>query len=250
MDIIKVIAVMLVSLSACSCVNESTSQKTEMVSYEEYQATVDEYKSLNKRQEAIISQNIANEALISEIVSELRTLTTAAGTLRVDVEAGTGTISRSDEIKARLKELRQKLGEASRKASPKEKQYLQTIHNLEDMIVQKEKEVDALKLEIQIKDKEIEAKAKTIKIQENTIEIQRKEMILRQINAWEKMGTELYQVATSLPAVKGKKDKDNMSYAKLYIFYRAKKCFVQAKELGSSRAESEIRNIESEICAL
>lgn len=255
MDTLKIIiAAGLAALVFNSCGSEETGN---MVSYEIYEATVEEYKALNKRQEETIQITMKNEQIIAEVVTELRELTAETSVLRVDVESGTAASDTPDEIKARLAALKSKLDMASRNASEKEKRYIQTIKNLQTMIVQQEKEIDQLKKEIQSQKKEIHAKnqeihqkSTTIQNQEKTIIGQQQALEKAQIEAWINMGYELRKVASSLPAVKGKKDKDNMSNAKAYILYRAKECYIQAEKMGSSTAGAEARKIEKEIAAL
>ena len=246
--IIKTAAVLAVILSFQSC--NYTPDQSGMVSIEEYESKVNEYKKLNDRQAAIIQQNLENDALINSIVEELRTLTTATNTLRLNVESGTASIGKQEEIKARLKELRQKLDEAGKmKVSDNTRDYIQTIRNLENIIDQKEKEIDALKIEIENKDKEIHQKSQTIKDQEQTILQQQKELIRKQAESWYSMGEELYNISKVLPVVKGKKDKNNMENTKIFILYRAKDCFEQAHSMGKNSI-NKINMIDSDITAL
>ena len=153
--IIKIAAACALALSLQAC-NTSVQDMQHMVSKEEYDAKVNEYKKLNEKQAAIIQQNIENDAVLNEIVQELRMLTTATNTLRLNVESGTASMEKPDEIKMRLKELRQKLAAAGKeKSSDNTKHYIETIQNLQKIIDQKEKEIDALKVEIQEKETEI-----------------------------------------------------------------------------------------------
>lgn len=256
MDILKIILASCVAMLLFqSCGSEGDAG--EMVSYEIYEAAIEEYKALNARQAETIQITMENERIINEVVTELRALTTATGALRVDVESGRATTNTPDEIKARLAALKAKLNEASRNATADEKRYIQTISNLQTIIVQKEKEIDQLKQEIknqqqqiQQKNQEIQQKATTIKKQELTIAGQQQELERAQIKAWTDMGNELYQIAASLPVVKGKKDKNNMSNAKAYILFRAKECYLQAEKMGSTTASSQARKIDREIAAL
>lgn len=253
MDTIKIIKIaavcaLAISMQACSTPVQDTHN---MVSMEEYESKVNEFKKLNEKQAAIIQQNIENDAVINEIVQELRTLTTATNTLRLNVESGTASMDKQEEIKMRLKELRQKLAAAGKeKASDNTRHYIETIQNLQKIIDQKEKEIDALKVEIEKKDTEIKQKAQTIKAQEETIIQQQREMIIKQMEAWYSMGEELYNIAQVLPVVKGKKDKNNMENTKLYILYRAKDCYEQAQKMGHSNAQSKINKVSSEISLL
>lgn len=256
MDILKIILASCVAMLLFqSCGSEGDAG--EMVSYEIYEAAIEEYKALNARQAETIQITMENERIINEVVTELRALTTATGALRVDVESGRATTNTPDEIKARLAALKAKLNEASRNATADEKRYIQTISNLQTIIVQKEKEIDQLKQEIkdqqqqiQQKNQEIQQKATTIKKQELTIAGHQQELERAQIKAWTDMGSELYQIAASLPVVKGKKDKNNMSNAKAYILFRAKECYIQAEKMGSVTAGTKAKKIEREIAAL
>ena len=256
MDTLKIIlAAVLAMLMLNSCGNGD--EAGNVVAYEIYEAAIEEYKALNKRQEETIQITMRNEQIIAEVVTELRQLTAETGTLRIDVESGRAVSDTPDEIKARLAALKSKLDMASKNASEKEKRYIQTIKNLQTMIVQKEKEIDQLKKEIldqqqeiKAKAQEIQQKATTIKKQEETIVGQQKELEKAQIEAWTNMGYELHQIASKLPDVKGKKDKDNMSNAKAYILYRAKDCYRQAEKMGSPTAGAKADRIEREIYLL
>lgn len=237
-----------------SCGNDNDNDNGKMVSYETHMAVVEEYKALNNKQAQTIQITMENEKIINEVVTELRSLTTETGVLRLDVESGMAQANAPDEIKARLKALKTKLDNASKNASASEKRYIQTINNLQTIIVEKEKEIDALKediqakkLEIHQKNQEIQQKTTTIKQQETTIVVQQKELLQAQIDAWTDMGNELYQVASKLPEVKGKKDKNNMSNAKAYILHRAKECYLQAEKMGSPTAGAKAKKIEKEI---
>lgn len=248
---IRIAAICALSISMQACGNTNFNDMQNMVSMEEYESKVNEYKKLNERQAAIIQQNIENDAVLNEIVQELRMLTTATNTLRLNVESGTASMEKPDEIKMRLKELRQKLAAAGKeKSSDNTKHYIETIQNLQKIIDQKEKEIDALKVEIQQKDSEIKQKAQTIKAQEETIIQQQRDMIIKQMEAWYSMGEELYNIAQVLPVVKGKKDKNNMENTKLYILYRAKDCYLQAEKMGHTDAKSKVSKVNSEIASL
>lgn len=254
MDALKIILAACAAMLVFQSCGGSDDEVGKMVSYETYMATVEEYKALNQKQAETIQLNMQNEQIINEVVTELRALTTATGVLRVDVESGRATANTPDEIKARLAALKGKLDAASRTASASEQRYIQTIKNLQTIITQKEGEIDQLKeqiqnqqKEIQRKNQEIKQKSSTIQKQELTILGQQQELERAQIKAWTDMGDELHQIAASLPVVKGKKDKNNMSNAKAYILYRAKECYLQAEKMGSPTAGAKAAKIEREI---
>lgn len=243
---IKIISIAVICFVFCAC-NEGKAPK-DMVSLQEYEATIQEYKELNQKQAAIIQKNIENEAVINEVIKELRAITSSTANLRIDIEIGSATEAKPTEIKRRLEELKQKLSTVKKQASTqKERQYLATIQNLQKIIEQKEIEVETLTNEIINKDNEISHKQNIILAQEDTINSQQNEMIKQQMDAWFSMGCELYYIYELIPSVKGKKDNNNMSDLKIHILRKAKDCFIKASLMGHSAATNQVDLIDHEI---
>lgn len=212
--------------SACN----NTSSSIEMVSKEKYEEKIEEYKSLNKKQAAIIEDNLNKSKVINDVVSELRQLTGVTTSLRKDIELGVGSNNQAEEIKDRLNILKKKLKNYSHSTSnDNNKELLATISNLQQIIEQKEVEIFQLQQQI------IEQK-KTIQGQRNQIEQQQNELLKKQQNSWYILGNELYKVTSELPKVKGKKDKKNIKNTRFYILNKAKECFEQASQLGHPNA--------------
>lgn len=230
-----------------SCEQKEVEPPRRMVSLEQYESAVQEYKDLNQKQEAIIQQNIENDSLINAVVKELRSLTNATMTLRMDVESGSSISNKPDEIKARLEQLKRKLNAAQKTASTDSKHFIATIQNLRNIIEQKENEIVSLKNEIAKKNKEIKSQSNIITHQKQTIQTQQNEMLKNQMNSWYSMGTELKNIASVIPSVKGKKDKNNISNTKLHILERAKICFDRAAAMGHPDAAQESKNIANEM---
>lgn len=243
---IAITAICSLTLVACSDKKEQEPPRR-MISVEQYENTIQEYRDLSQKQEAIIQQNIENDALINDVVKELRSLTTATMTLRMNVESGTSSISKSDEIKMRLDQLKKKLNAAQKTASTDSQHYIATIQNLRNIIEQKENEIIALKEEIVKKNNEIKSQTTIINTQQKTIKTQQNEMLQNQMNSWFTMGKELKDIASVIPAVKGKKDKNNISNTKLHILERAKICFDRAAAMGHPTAAQESQKISTEI---
>ena len=235
---IAITAICSLTLVACSDKKEQEPPRR-MISVEQYENTIQEYRDLSQKQEAIIQQNIENDALINDVVKELRSLTTATMTLRMNVESGTSSISKSDEIKMRLDQLKKKLNAAQKTASTDSQHYIATIQNLRKII--------ALKEEIVKKNNEIKSQTTIINTQKKTIKTQQNEMLQNQMNSWFTMGKELKDIASVIPAVKGKKDKNNISNTKLHILERAKICFDRAAAMGHPTAAQESQKISTEI---
>lgn len=231
-----------------SCEQKEAEPPRRMVSLEQYESAVQEYRDLSHKQEAIIQKNIENDSLINVVVKELRSLTNATMNLRMDVESGSSSISnKPDEIKARLEQLKRKLNTAQKTASADSKHFIATIQNLRNIIEQKENEIISLKDEIAKKNKEIKTQSTIISNQKQTIQSQQNEMLKNQMNSWFSMGTELKNIASVIPSVKGKKDKSNISNTKLHILERAKICFDRAAAMGHPNAAQESKKIADEM---
>ncbi len=227
-----------VLFSACG---GGDSSSIEMVSKEKYEKKIEEYQSLNKRQAAIIDDNLEKSQVINNVVSELRQLTGITTSLRIDVERGGGSTNQAEEIKERLNILKNKLKTYSRSTSnDNNKELLATISNLQQIIEQKELEISQLQQQI-LEQKEI------IRGQQNQIEQQQIELLKKQQNSWYNLGNELYKVTNELPKVKGRKDKRNIKNTRFYILNKAKECFEQAYQLGHPHAATMRAKVQQDM---
>lgn len=232
---------MAISMVSVACDNNAST--TEKISKELYEAKIEEYKALNKKQSAIIDDNLEKSKVISGVVAELRQLTGVTTTLRRNVETGVGELNQAEEIKERLAILKQKLKSYSadgNKSKGQSEELLATIANLQQIIVQKEEEISQLQQQIRLRDE-------TIRVQKNTIDKQQEELLSRQQNAWFVLGKELYEVAGELPKVKGRKDKKNIKNTKYYILNKSKECFEQASQLGHFQATEMAKTVNKEM---
>lgn len=218
-----------------------------MVSLEEHEALIEDFEAEKKKLEKTLENYTKNEAVINDVVKELRVLTGATNTLRIDVELGSVVETKPEEIKKRLEQLKEKLKVAQNNASKREKQYLSTIKNLQEIIEQKEVEIETLKQEIERKDIEISNKQDTIIQQESTIKSQQDKIHNQQMDEWYKMGCELLDISSQIPSVKGVKDKSNIAELKANILKRARECFCQAFYMGKQSSIEQIKSIDTQL---
>lgn len=218
-----------------------------MVSLEEHEALIKDFEAEKKKLEKTLENYTKNEAVINDVVKELRVLTGATNTLRIDVELGSVVETKPEEIKKRLEQLKEKLKVAQNNASKREKQYLSTIKNLQEIIEQKEVEIETLKQEIERKDIEISNKQDTIIQQESTIKSQQDKIHSQQMDEWYKMGCELLDISSQIPSVRGVKDKSNIAELKANILKRARECFCQAFYMGKQSSIEQIKSIDTQL---
>lgn len=218
-----------------------------MVSLEEHEALIKDFEAEKKKLEKTLENYTKNEAVINDVVKELRVLTGATNTLRIDVELGSVVETKPDEIKKRLEQLKEKLKVAQNNASKREKQYLSTIKNLQEIIEQKEVEIETLKQEIERKDIEISNKQDTIIQQESTIKSQQDKIHSQQMDEWYKMGCELLDISSQIPSVRGVKDKSKIAELKANILKRARECFCQAFYMGKQSSIEQIKSIDTQL---
>lgn len=218
-----------------------------MVSLEEHEALIKDFEAEKKKLEKTLENYTKNEAVINDVVKELRVLTGATNTLRIDVELGSVVETKPEEIQKRLKQLKEKLKGAQNNASKREKQYLSTIKYLQEIIEQKEVEIETLKQEIERKDIEISNKQDTIIQQESTIKSQQDKIHSQQMDEWYKMGCELLDISSQIPSVRGVKDKSNIAELKANILKRARECFCQAFYMGKQSSIEQIKSIDTQL---
>ncbi len=256
MDISKIVLSLGIILFLSSC---NSSQKSAMVSQEKYDQKIQEYTELNNRQAAIIEDNIEKSEVINNVVTELRQLTGMTLILKQDIVEGNGQYSQSQEIQQRLKLLKQKLNDLSSDVTRNKSNahLISTIENLHSMIEQKDAEIVILQGEIKNQKEKIIEQQNTIDEQHEELiaknrELQSKqrEILTNQRNSWYRLGRELYDAAQSLPEVKGKKDKNNVSNSKYYILNKSKECLEQAELLGHPSAKSLISTINAQLHSL
>lgn len=245
MDLIKVSKWIIVGgfigLQVTACSNSSST--ADYVSKEKFEAQIEEYKKLNEKQAAIINDNIEKSSVINNVVSELRLLTGATTTLRHNVELGDAQETQAQEIKKRLDALKQKLNKIQNVKKSGNDNLLETIANLQQIIVQKESEIIQLQ-------QQITAKEEKIRLQELTINQQHIQLLQKQQDLWYQLGESLHSVVKELPKVKGRKDKRNIKNTRLYILNKSLECFEQAKDLGHVSASVMCEKVEREIEAL
>lgn len=243
----KIICCAVLGLTLFSSCGDESRFLRKMVSLEEHEALIKDFEAEKKKLEKTLENYTKNEAVINDVVKELRVLTGATNTLRIDVELGSVVETKPEEIKKRLEQLKEKLKVAQNNASKREKQYLSTIKNLQEIIEQKEVEIETLKQEIERKDIEISNKQDTIIQQESTIKSQQDKIHSQQMDEWYKMGCELLDISSQIPSVRGVKDKSNIAELKANILKRARECFCQAFYMGKQSSIEQIKSIDTQL---
>lgn len=229
-----IVATAFCALVVASCGKNSS---VEMVPKTEYDAKIEEYKELYAQQTAIVDDNIRQNKIITNVVSELRKLTNHTTNLRLNIESGQAEMGHADEIQTRLNELKKLLTNIPKgEKNNNNKDVLATIENLHLLINEKENEIKLLKLQIEEQNKTIQNQSLTIEAQKDKLEKKEKE-------SWYTLGEELFMVSAELPKVRGRKDKRNVKNAKFYILNKAKECMDRAYELGHPNAKAKSKEI-------
>lgn len=236
MEIYKTKLIVKTAFCALVVVSCGKNSSVEMVPKTEYDAKIEEYKELYAQQTAIVDDNIRQNKIITNVVSELRKLTSHTTNLRMNIESGQAEVGHADEIQTRLNELKKLLTNIPKGENNNNKDVLATIENLHLLINEKEKEIKLLKIQIEEQNKTIQNQSLTIEAQKDKLEKKEKE-------SWYTLGEELFMVSTELPKVRGRKDKRNIKNAKFYILNKAKECMDRAHELGHPNANAKSKEI-------
>lgn len=252
MDTRKVIIFSFVGVMMMSCGQKDTSS----MDLEELRRECEE---LREDRAKSLENNVEAQELIDNIFASLNTISGRTASLERAVENGAGLDNRSkaEEIAQDIKLIKEKLEEAG-KTDQFDKSTQMVISKLKSAIEQKQSEIDDLKAVIAQKDEEISRLDKQVstlgdelgetseKLSESNVMLQEAEIKLKynEINSWIQMGDELMYTADMLPKVKGHGNMKPVKQAKLKILLRAKECFMQAQNLGSTMAPAKIAEAE------
>lgn len=252
MDTRKVIIYGFVGVMMLSCGQKDTSS----MDIEELRRECEE---LREDRAKSLENNVEAQELIDNIFASLNTISGRTASLERAVENGAGMDNRSkaEEIAQDIKLIKEKLEDAE-KTDQFDKSTQMVISKLKSAIEQKQSEIDDLKAVIAQKDEEISRLGEQVtsldtelgetseKLSESNVMLQEAEIKLKynEINSWIQMGDELMYTADMLPKVKGHGNMKPVKQAKLKILLRAKECFMQAQNLGSTMAPAKIAEAE------
>lgn len=252
MDTCKIIIIGFIGVMMCSCGQKDTSD----MNLEELRRECEELRADRAK---TLENNVEAQELIDDIFASLNTISGRTASLERAVENGAGLDNRSkaEEIAQDIQMIREKLDEAG-KTEKFDKSTQMVIDKLKSAIEQKQSEIDDLKAVIAQKDEEISRLGEQVtsldtelgetneKLSESNEMLLEAENKLKQneINSWIQMGDELLYTAEMLPKVKGHGNMKPVKQAKLKILLRAKECFMQAQNLGSTMAPAKVAEAE------
>lgn len=253
MDFYKIILFCIIALIVVNCADEPKTSSVQS----DYERLLEEYQTIKE------SRNIANEDVvrqyrnINNIFERVSTISGKIINVRSDIEGV--SLSEMDGINKHLDVIAKELEEARKQLSSGDNYELtRTIKSLQNIINEKQIEINILKQEKERLEQEnlnlsenIEEKQEFIEKQQDTILQQALNLQNLQKNNWFEMGKELYNLYLEYEDISGgmfnAKNKQRMKENKKNILLRAKICFQESFTLGKFEAKKHINEIDREL---
>ena len=247
MDTIKLIKTATLytfTLILCGVYTGCNEYEPTVVSQEKYNELLQEYNTLKASSIKTIENNENTKIALNQIFEELNEITGNTSELKIDIERGSATDSRTTvkRISRSIEDIKKRLNAIPTKEL--DKQTIRTIKNLQKTIQLNEQEIKRLNVIIAEKDvlileldKELSSTSIQLESALNIINDTDREL-------WMSMGDELVKAADLLPNVKGHGNMKPIKQAKLIILTRAIDAYEKAQSLGHTNAKQKVLHTE------
>lgn len=248
----KIILLFIIICSFQSCDNAAKNQEIIRLKQENSTLKISLGRTKDEKADAI-KRDLEQSKIIDDALLELSEISQSSNRIRISLgETDTPNyLTQTERLSDQIESIKQKLDNL-KNGYPA---LYNRIENLKKLVETKEEEISQLKNDIEKKNQEIASKTEVIINQDVTINKINKdvEQAKKEINQlysknkkqmaelWFQMGEKLISISSSLPEVRGIKNKRMIQETRLFILKNAKNCYWEAYNLGHQQAYSNYR---------